>query len=184
MSKDAMKVAELIREIAGTDAYEVYQGFVREINADLTAEVEIDANITLSGVRLSVLRGDVFGMLMTPRVGAACVVAQIERGTDYQMVHASQYDRVQVRTGNITLEMNNDGLFINEGNNGGMVKVQELTERLNGLENQVNDILNTLQATVIPLAPSGAYPLVTDFGTLSPLTPTQRAQIENTEANH
>jgi len=68
---------------------------------------------------------------------------------------------------------------LNGKNFDGLVKVQELTDKLNNLEGLVNDLLTALQGVVIPLAPSGTYPFAPLFGSYTPLIPTQQTEIEN-----
>lgn len=68
------------------------------------------------------------------------------------------------------------------GEYGGLVKVVELTEKLNNLENKVKDIILKYNALTMPVSGSTAGPptvLIVDD-----LTPTQRADIENVKIKH
>lgn len=63
-----------------------------------------------------------------------------------------------------------DGTWlINGGDNGGLVKVESLTTKLNNAESKINDILTALEALGI---------------TLPHLTETDRSDIENTNVKH
>lgn len=70
------------------------------------------------------------------------------------------------------------------GDNKGLVKVVELKNKLNNLENLVNNILTTLKSTTIPLAPSGTYLFAPLYTSLSNLTPTTQSDIENPLIKH
>ena len=69
---------------------------------------------------------------------------------------------------------------MNEGALGGMVKVVELTQRLNTIEQDLNSLKSAVAAWV-PVAQDGGAALKTAVSTwaTSTLTPTQRSDIEN-----
>lgn len=62
----------------------------------------------------------------------------------------------------------------------GLVRVSELVQKLNDLENRVNLIQFTFNAHVHASSGSPAVPIVTD----PPLIPTQQIQIENQNVKH
>ena len=77
-----------------------------------------------------------------------------------------------------------DSFVFNDGELGGLVKVIELTEKLNNIENLVNDLItkynaHTHNVTAVgsPTGPS----LVQETQTL---TPTQQSEIEDTKITH
>ena len=77
-----------------------------------------------------------------------------------------------------------DGIMqFNDGSNGGLVEVIKLTQKLNNLENLVNDLVAKFNShTHILTLTSGtgtAAPTTTIES--STLTPTQRGDIENTK---
>ena len=79
-----------------------------------------------------------------------------------------------------------DGLIqFNDGSYGGLVQVINLVQKLNNLENLVNDLVAKFNMHVHPGVQSGAGstgPTVSlETGTL---TPTEQADIENTEVTH
>jgi len=83
----------------------------------------------------------------------------------------------------------------NKGENGGMVKVIELTQKLNAVENDLNN-LKTLLTSVLtlingnpPSAPVLGLTLATNFAPLTPYTtavivPTVQTEIEDTKITH
>lgn len=78
-----------------------------------------------------------------------------------------------------------DVIEFNDGSNGGLVKVKELVEKINSLENQLNTILSTLKATTIPLAPTGTYPFLPLYSNIQPILPiTLEADIKNDKVKH
>lgn len=107
------------------------------------------------------------GILIMPVIGSTVSVLQSDR-----------YDPVIVQYSEV------EKIILMGGDNKGLVKVVELKNKLNAVENQLNSILNILKTTSIPLAPSGTYPFAPLYASLNPLTPTQQTDIENPLIQH
>lgn len=81
-----------------------------------------------------------------------------------------------------TKMMISNGLIkFNEGDLGGLVKVIELTEKLNALENKVNQIISAFNSHthILTLSTGTGSAAPTASPVSGTLTPTQRADIEN-----
>jgi hypothetical protein len=80
----------------------------------------------------------------------------------------------------------------NDGGYGGAIKSIDpdnsnsgLLYRINQIETLVNNILTTLKASTVPLAPSGTYQFGALFSAYSDISPTtQRADIESDYITH
>lgn len=107
------------------------------------------------------------GVLIMPVVGSIVTVLQSDK-----------YDPVIVQYSEV------EKIILMGGDNKGLVKVVELKNKLNALENQMNSILNVLKTTSIPLASSGTYPFAPLYASINPLTPTQQTDIENPLIKH
>jgi hypothetical protein len=107
------------------------------------------------------------GVLIMPAVGSIVTVLQSDK-----------YDPVIVQYSEV------EKIILMGGDNKGLVKVVELKNKLNALENQLNSVLNVLKTTSIPLAPSGTYPFAPLYASINPLTPTQQTDIENPLIKH
>ena len=77
-----------------------------------------------------------------------------------------------------------ESISVNGGELGGLVKIEELVKRLNGIETAFNDLLNALNECVVPLAPSGTYAMSAAVGGVQPLDQTQQTQIEDDKIKH
>lgn len=73
-------------------------------------------------------------------------------------------------------------LDIMGGEFGGLVKVEQLTEKLNNLENKVKDMITYINALTLPVSGATAGPPTVPI--VDNLTPTQRADIENDKIRH
>jgi hypothetical protein len=76
-------------------------------------------------------------------------------------------------------------VIINTGVNGGMVKVSELTTKLNNLENDINDLKSIFSSwTPVPSDGGAALKLLLTPYYGQTLTPTAQSEIENTKVKH
>jgi hypothetical protein len=102
------------------------------------------------------------GFLLIPEVNSIVVVSFLSDDSAYVSL-VSKVSEVQ----------------LNGKNFDGLVKVQELTDKLNALENKVNDLITACSSQVVTLAPTGTFPLASFFTSVTPLIPTQQLEIEN-----
>ena len=127
-----------------------------------------NASITLTNVELQTVVAD--GILIIPKVDSEVKVLYSKYTTPF----ICQYSEVE------KMYLSADLVQFNDGALGGMVKVIELTTKLNNLENLVNSLISTFNSHTHTSAAPGSPttpPLVPISQTL---TPTQRADIENT----
>lgn len=102
------------------------------------------------------------GFLLIPEVNSIVVVSFLSDSSAYVSL-VSKVSEIQ----------------LNGTNYDGLVKVQELTDKLNNLENKLNDLITACSSQVVTLAPSGTFPLASFFTSVTPLIPTQQTEIEN-----
>jgi hypothetical protein len=114
-----------------------------------------NASVNLTNVELQTVISD--GLLIVPRVDSEVKVIYSKYTTPFIV----QYSEIE------KMYLSADLVQFDDGSKGGLVKVIDLTSKLNAIENKINNII-TWGATVTP-------PLIT-----TPLMPTQRADIENT----
>lgn len=102
------------------------------------------------------------GFLLIPEVNSIVVVSFLSDSSAYVSL-VSKVSEIQ----------------LNGTNYDGLVRVQELTDKLNNLENKLNDLITACSSQVVTLAPSGTFPLDSFFTSVTPLIPTQQIEIEN-----
>ena len=105
------------------------------------------------------------GILVIPTVGSIVTVTFINESTAY----VSQFGGID------SIELNGDSF-------GGLVKVVQLTTKLNNLENKVNAIITAYNAHIH--VESGASTAPTVSLVVGSLTPTVRTDIENILVEH
>ncbi len=205
-STDIEKVRQSVRDLGRADAYEIYNGKVSAVDEGATTcDVDIDEGVTVFDVRLRVVITDDTGMWVLPKVGSDVIIGQVENGTDYEVIKTSEIDKVFIKIGDNSIVMDatelngyveyrqptgRAGGEFNGGSNGGIPIAQNVSDQLNALESDVNDLKTALQ-TVLggpPIAePGNGAPsalqialnaaLATWSG--APITPTTPPDIEN-----
>src|SRR5690606_7601605 len=189
-----------IRELGKAGKAHIFQGKVTEVDAEgLTLNVELDEGFIVKEVRIRALvTDDTKGIWAVPAVNSHVTIGLLEGGTDYVTLNVSEIESFVIKIGNmsmeitaegatlalgsITLEMTDEGFVFNGGANLGMVKVTELVEKLNAVENKCNSIINSFN-THIHVAPGGSTggPTVPMSGLL---TPTTVNDIKNDQMKH
>lgn len=158
---------------------------VQVLVADVTAvnlnEYSIDVKpigrAEVLDVRLKAgLDGIKQGIVEIPKNGSKVLIGLIgnDKNTAF-LIKTSEVDEVL---------MNVESFKMNGGNLGGLIKIEELVDRLNKIEDKLNDFIQAVKDISVALAPTGSYPLAGDLADILPLQKTQKSQIENTKIKH
>ncbi|MCO5229595.1 MAG: hypothetical protein M9958_00425 [Chitinophagales bacterium] len=173
--KNYNKIKEGIKELGGGAQYEILEGKVKAIDIqNLTVDIEIQAGVVIFDVRLRAVISDNTGIYVIPAKDSICTIAKIEMGQDYILIASSQIDKFIIRIQEVTLEVTKDGFAFNDGQLKGLVKITELVQQLNTLENKVNQIVAWTGTHLHSGSGAGTAPPV--VGTL---TNTTIADLEN-----
>jgi hypothetical protein len=147
--------------------------------------VDDDSEAEYTDVRLRPVLDDKESITVFPKVGTWAVAIEIEDDGDWMVIAVGEADKWSLKIGDTTIVADSTGIVINGGEFGGLAKVQETADKINALEQVVNNLINILSTTVIPLAPSGAYPFAPLYAAVSPILPlTVKTDIENTKVKH
>lgn len=163
------ELRELLAKIGGGKATNLYQGVVTALS-DITCEVSIDG-LSIPDVRLRAsTEVDGAQIIVRPAVGSVVIVGSLTGDLDHLVVLSM--DRAEE-------------VIINGGKLGGLIKVQELTKKLNALESEVND-LKQLFASWVPVKGDGGAVLRGLLGSWAGkrLTPSRREDYEDTKVKH
>lgn len=163
------ELRELLAKIGGGKATNLYQGVVTALS-DITCEVSIDG-LSIPDVRLRAsTEVDGAQIIVRPAVGSVVIVGSLTGDLDHLVVLSM--DRAEE-------------VIINGGKLGGLIKVQELTQKLNALESEVND-LKQLFASWVPVKGDGGAVLRGLLGSWAGkrLTPSRREDYEDTKVKH
>ena len=170
MGSQSRDIAEAIRALSGMDDLQYESILCNVSNIDTTKMlctcIPINGDADFEEVRLNANYQK--GFVLVPKNNSVVVVSQISNEVAY-----------------ISMVSEVDQIYLAGDDNGGLVKVSELVDKINRVENQVNNILNVLKTTVIPLAPSGTYPFAPLYASILDITPlTQVNDLENKTVQH
>ena len=141
-------------------------------------------DIALTNVKLMANVDD--GMLITPTVGSTVIIESAPNIEPYVSMF-SGIDKVFQVAGGSTYQIDSDGIKLNGENFDGLVKVAKLTEKLNNIEDLLNDLITKYNAHTHPYvnvaAPATTSPTTSlETGTIAPIT--SQSDIENTTVKH
>ena len=169
---DALR--EFAREVG---PLQIFLGKVNSVNeTDYTIDVTLNDSTHLPDARLRAVVNDNMPMVMTPVVGSYVLLGKIGETADWVVLAFDQVDKVIWNANQIT---------INGGDNAGLVKVKELTTKLNNLENKVNAMIEIFNTHVHGGVTTGAGTSAVTPTIITPeLTVTQQSEIEDVKIKH
>lgn len=198
------RIRSLLRSIAGTDktVFDFRLLEVTAVDGDLCRAKLGDLEIP--DIRLSsVAGGSENGVLAVPAVGSVILAADLSCGNlrEMNVVACSEVDSIRYHQGKTTLTADAEGVTVevgdsklrvedgkitfNDGDNHGLVKVEGLTEKLNTLEQEINDLKLVLLKWK-PVANDGGATLKTATAEWAgkQLNTTRRQDLENDKITH
>ena len=163
-------IKDALRDLVKTDDV-IYSVICTVKSVDTTDNIcdcePIDGSADLLEVRLMAQNST--GFLIIPKVNSIVVVTMINKYTGYVAMF-SEVEEIQ----------------LNGDNYDGLVRIQDLVEKLNNLEDLVNDLVlkyNTHTHATSCLAGAGTAAPTTATET-TVLTPTQQVELENITVKH
>ncbi|MBR1644323.1 MAG: hypothetical protein IJ684_03005 [Bacteroidales bacterium] len=176
---NAQEIKEAIRRIAvgGRGKQLHLVGTVKSVEGE-TCTVDI-AGLELDEVRLTAASDGADGkLLLTPTAGSRVLMVDLSGGElrDMAVVGYTHVEKIEATCGQIEL---------NGGENGGLVNVKELTDKLNNIEKDINTLKQAL-STWTPTPQDGGASLkiaLTSWMTQQ-LVQTQASEIEDDKITH
>lgn len=220
MSRQNEKVIDALRKLNAVGEEVVMSGYVKSVDEEKATMVVVlngtDPVIEIEDVMLHALEGELKGIIIIPEIDSDVTITSVDGAGEYILHKASKIAKVLLDVGDIVCKVTNKAtleipeieitaetsikvscpdIVFNDGNNNGLVKVAELTAKLNTVEQDLNSLKQALQAVIggapIPEPGSGApsalqVALAAGLGSYygQTITETQQADIENTEIKH
>lgn len=117
------------------------------------------------------------GMMIKPKVGSMCLLGILEgESAAAFLIRAEDPELIEIRSANIV---------INDGDNGGLIRIEDLVKKLNLLEKDINSLKQTCSGWT-PVPQDGGSALKTALASWSAqkLTETKTADLENDKVKH
>lgn len=165
----SQSIKDSIRMLAKTD--DVFYSYPCTVDSVNTTNKTCDC-LPLNGdadlLEVRLIADDKTGILITPTVGSVVIVTMINKMTGY----VSMFSEV-------------DSIALNGESFDGLVKVKELTTKINTLENDINTLKAAFSSWVtVPNDGGAALKAIAATWYGSSLTPTVQTDIENTTIKH
>lgn len=153
-----MTLKEAIQELAKSNE-EVYCKICTVDSVDDAARTvdctPLDDSAPLMGVNLQANQEFDKGIVIFPTVGSSVIVGFLNKDTAAILL-CEQVDRVEIAIEDMTVVIDGQGIVINGGGLGGLVKVEPLTTRLNTLEKDLNALKTAFKSWVVAPNDGGA----------------------------
>lgn len=125
----ARECADAIRDIVGGNELSTFVAKVKSVNGATCEVVRLYDDMLIPDVRLNETSTANQGLIITPKQDSFVLVTAID-GAEF---FVSQFSEIE----NITLDVNTD-IIINGGQNGGIVNINDLVDKLNALVQSFN----------------------------------------------
>lgn len=174
------EIKEAIKSIVGVPGMMFVMGKVESVG-DETCSVKIADRLVINDVRLNASAdGNADNILIKPKVGSMVLMADLSGGElrSLVVISFSALDSMTVRF---------DGeVVINGGENEGLVKVKELTDKLNAIINDINSLKSVFKTGWTPMVYDGgaALKLAASSWYGSDLATISKEDIENDMIKH
>lgn len=121
------------------------------------------------------------GITMYPNNDTWAVAVRIEDSEDWLLLAAGTMYKYRIKVGATTIELTNDGLVMNGGAFGGLVKLDALVSKLNAVERDLNTLKNIFNSWQIVLNDGGGAlkALATAAWSTQTITATKKEDLEN-----
>lgn len=142
---------------------EISVGIVKDVNKEKrTCTVDRDEKPTLFECRLNAIIDNYESFAVTyPAVGSYVLCISLTDATECFVFAMSEIEEIEVKIGETSLKMNDSDILFNGGALGGMVKVSELTNKLNELVQTFNSHTHRVSTTGSSSAQTGTAAAVT-----------------------
>jgi hypothetical protein len=130
----------------------------------------------IEGVRLTANNASKGTYLVYPKKGSQVIISWLNNTECFINIY-SEIDEITIATETYTF---------GEGKNKGLVKVTELVDKINKLENTVNSLTAILKSVVITVPPliGIVYPFLPLFSSVTTIPNTQVKELENDKVIH
>ncbi len=123
-------IAESVRKLAGTGTFDTFVCKVKSVENATCTVVRVLDDLEIPGVRLNCHSTENSGIVVTPKVDSYVLVTSID-GHSHFVSQCSEVEKITINC--------NTKITINDGKNDGIIKIKELTEKLNAFVDTFNN---------------------------------------------
>jgi hypothetical protein len=164
--------------------YPVFTAEVRAIDGD-RCDLFIDGSLEVKGCKLrAVINNNNEQVLVVPKTGSYVLAIDMSEGKmrDIAVFKYSEVQEINIKIGEQSFVMNKDGVVFNDGNNNGLIKIQELTNKINDLITKFNNHTHT--GVIVAVAGNATGTPGSTAVPTSTATPFNKNDYEDTKVKH
>lgn len=190
MADTANNLIRLVRlaQHKGCEQLQVSVGTAKNVDEQKRiCDIEIDTDLTLFNCRLNAVVDDYEGnVLVIPKGGSQVAFIAIDgQMTDVLVIGYSDIEKVFIKVGESEIEITDGSIALNGGDNKGLVKAQDLTQKLNTLEKDLNNLKSLFAGwTATPNDGGASLKTTLTAWSAATLTETQSSDLENDKVKH
>ena len=147
-------IAESIRKLAGsTNAFETFVCEVKSVDGATCTVTRVLDGLEIADVRLNCHITENEGIVVTPKINSFVLVTNID-GRQHFVSQCSKVEKITINC--------DTKIVINDGKNDGIIKIKELTEKLNAFVDTFNNHTHsgTFTGTIGGAAAEGELTLI------------------------
>nr|DAE14591.1 MAG TPA: baseplate protein [virus sp. ct87y24] len=180
-------IASLIRQLAGCQGSVIKVCEVTSVDRSArTIDCQpLDESAPILGATLQADGEGKEGITLYPKKGALVIVALVDGTPLGAVILTDEIDELDVKIGDMSVQITKEGILLNEGKLGGLIKVEELTTKINTLEREVNDLKQVL-STWTPVPQDGGSSLKASISSWAgkQIQLSKRGDYEDTKVKH
>lgn len=183
MSDSIREQTEAVRQFIQNEFSPSFVGKVSKVQGD---KINVkDGDREYFGVRLKSVVGKENGVLLTPVLGAEvlCIAEGLSK-EQFVAVAFSELEKLEWKIGETTLVASKDGLVLNGGKLGGLIKIEELVKNLEKLTARVDAIYDGLAGLVGDAPQAGSMGLAAGLKAIVSPPAEDFSGIENDKIKH
>jgi hypothetical protein len=182
--KTALRI--LVRSIIQNEELYSVVCTVDQVDEDkrLVDVTPIDGSAPITGVRLQVDESMDSGVVIIPKANSRVTVAFLNKNAGYVSQY-SDIEKILFKVGSSSGEISDDGVILNGGDNGGLINISDLVQKLNTIEQDLNAIKMAF-TTWTPIPSDGGAALKTAAASWysQQLQQTSVQEIEDNKVQH
>ena len=158
---------------------------VTNINEDDTIAVTLATGEEHDDVRLRSVVKAGNKIVITPSLNTTVLLGKIEDSDEYVVLEVEDISQVLIVIGSISLKITGEGIVMNGGSLGGLVKVENLTTDLNSIKTDLNNLKTAFNGwTPVPSDGGLALKTIVETWATNTINPTEQSNIEDTNIKH
>jgi hypothetical protein len=178
------EIAEAIKKLAGMPEMPFIIGEVDNVDGRTCTVNPVDGSAAIENVRLNAYSDGDQGLIISPKKGTYVIVGMIS-AVDTMVLMCFEIESIILNMGNTTLSITDGEILMNGGENGGMIVIENLVDKINAIENDINSLKQVFSTWVtVPQDGGAALKAASASWSANQIVNMQTADIENAVIKH